>query len=468
MSTDYRAFVIGAGPGGYVAALRLAQLGIKTGIADRTALGGTCLNIGCIPSKALITAAKTYEKIGRADKMGITVKGLEIDMNGLQKWKQSIVKRLTTGVGALLKGNGVDVFMGNARFRDRSTVDIVDDKGKTTTVRSQSFIIATGSRPIEIPGFEIDEKNVLSSTGALDLDQVPRSLLVIGGGYIGLEIGTLYAKLGSKVTVVEMLDSLLPGFDPELTDVVHKKLLKSGVEVHTGARAVGYSKKRGGLEVELQISGKSETRKFDKILVTVGRRPVTDGLDLDRAGLKTDAKGFLSVNERLQTAAPGIYAIGDVIGNPMLAHKASKEGEVAAEVIAGKNVVLDYRSMPAVVFTDPEISSVGLMEHEARAKGLDITVGKYNFVGLGRALTTDAPEGFVKVIAAAGTREILGVQVVGAEASELIAEAGLALEFGAEVDDLALTVHAHPTLAEALPEAARAAVGEAIHALKKR
>ncbi len=467
MGNSYQAFVIGAGPGGYVAAIRLAQLGIKTGIADKGNLGGVCLNVGCIPSKALITASKTLDKIRTADKMGIHVDNASMDLITLQKWKSSIVKRLTTGVGGLLKGNDVDTFTGTVKFLDRNRIEITDRSGKTTEVRSENFIIATGSTPAQVPGFEFDEKNILSSTGALDLTELPERFLVIGGGYIGLEIGTLYAKFGSKVTIVEMMDSLLPGFDKDLTQVVARKLKKMKVDVHLKSKALGYTKTRNGLTASLEIKGKKTEFEADKILVTVGRKPNTHNLGLAALGIKTDDRGFIPVNDKLQTSVSNVYAIGDVVGNPMLAHKASKEGEVAAEVIAGKNVVLDYRAMPAVVFTDPEIGSVGIMENEAKEKGIDVKVGKYNFIGLGRALTTDATDGFVKVIADAKTNEILGVSIVGAEASELVAEAGLAMEFGADIEDISLTVHAHPTLAEALPEAARAVVGEAIHALTK-
>jgi len=457
------ALVLGAGPGGYVAAIRLGQLGVRTLIVEKEAFGGVCLNVGCIPSKALITAAKLVERMRGAEAMGIRASDVTVDLAKLQAWKGGVVRRLTGGVEYLLKENKVKTLRGEARFVAPNRVEVKTPDG-IDVVEAKQVIIATGSRPVEIPGFAFDGRSILSSTGALALERVPRRLLVIGGGYIGLELGIMYSKLGSELTVVEMMDQLLPGMDPEMVKVVHRGLKKKKVTVHLESKALEWKKAKDGLEVKVQTGKGTLTIETDVILVTVGRRPNTENLGLETIGVAKDGP-FVRVDAEMRTSVPGVFAIGDIVGNPMLAHKASKEGEVAAEVIAGKAAAFDARAIPAVVFTDPEIAVVGLMEAQAREKGRDVQVGKFPFTAIGRALTTGETEGFVKTIVDAKSKDLLGVGIVGPEASELVAEAALALEMGASVEDLALTIHAHPTLAEAMMESAKAALGEAIHAV---
>jgi len=461
------ALVIGAGPGGYVAAIRLAQLGKKTLLVEKNSLGGVCLNVGCIPSKALITAAKTVDKIRKADQMGIIVGDLVIDFPKLISWKDGIVSKLTNGIGTLVKGNGGEILMGTATFRSAREIEVATPDGPVL-VEAENVIIATGSRPIEIPGFKFDGRRVISSTEALSLNEVPNRLLVIGGGYIGLEMGIMYAKLGANVTVVERADQVLPGFDPEIAQVIARQLKKLNVNVVLNATAKGWTDGPLCAKVQIEQNGRITDLDADKILVTVGRKPNTEGIGLEKIGVTIDERGFIKVNNQLKTNVPGVYAIGDVCGQPMLAHKASKDAEVAAEVIAGHPAVQDAKVIPAVVFTDPEIGSAGLSEVEAKEQGFEVIVGKFPFAALGRAMTTGETDGFVKVIADKGTQEILGIHIVGPGASDLIAEGALAIEMGAFIDDLSLTVHAHPTLAEGLMEAAKAAVGEAIHALNPR
>jgi dihydrolipoamide dehydrogenase len=461
------AVVIGGGPGGYVCAIRLAQLGRNALVVEKEAVGGVCLNVGCIPSKALINASKTADKVRSADKMGVGVSGLRVDLEKMQDWKEGIVSRLTSGVGQLLKGNGVKVLPGTARLRDRTTVEVDGPEGKVA-VETDHIVLATGSRPIQIPGFPFDEETVLSSTGALALRKVPPRLLVIGGGYIGLELGTVYSRLGSEVTVVEMMDQLLPGTDPDLVKVVHRGLKKRKVKVHLESRAVGMEQGGAGIVVQVEGAKGAHSVECDKVLVSVGRRPNTENLGLEAAGVQVDEHGLIPTDQRCRTNVEGIYAIGDICHGLPLAHKASKEGEVAAEAIAGRpGAAMDVRAMPAVVFTEPEIATVGLSETEAREAGHEVRVGSFPFAASGRAMTTQETDGLVKVVADAGTDEVLGVQMVGPGVSDLIAEAALAVEMGASAADIGLTVHAHPTLAEALMEAAKAVHGEAVHILNK-
>jgi len=404
------------------------------------------------------------EKIQKAETMGITAGPVKVDMNRMQQWKNAIVDKLTGGVSHLCKGNHVEVLYGTAKFRSKDEVEITGDN--PVTVKAKNFIIATGSRPVELKGFEFGDR-ILSSTEALALNEIPKRLAVLGGGYIGLELGTMYAKLGSQVTVVEMMDQLLPGFDAEIVRVLAQRLKKQGVAAHVNTRATSVEKTRDGIRLTVQAGEKSEVIEADYLLVTVGRRPNSEGLGLEAAGVKLDSKGFIPVDKQLKTSVPGIFAIGDVVGNPMLAHKASKEAEVAAEVIAGKAVELDYRVIPAVVFTDPEVATVGLSENEAREKGYQVRVGKFPSSAGARALSVNESDGFVKTVMDDKNKQILGIHIVGPEASDLIAEAALAIEMGSYAEDLALTIHAHPTLPESVMESAKAALGEAIHILNK-
>ena len=460
------ALVIGAGPGGYVCGIRLGQLKKKAMVVERERPGGVCLNVGCIPSKALINAAKLFDKMKHGADIGLLADNVRVDMVKMQAWKDEVVGKLTGGVKQLLKANGCEYRTGTAKLISRNTVEL-DGKDGKITIEAQNIVLATGSRPIEIPGFKFDGKRVVDSTGALAFTEVPARLLVVGGGYIGLEIGTLYAKLGSKVSVVEALPSILPGSDPELVQVVARKLRKMGVEVTLNAKAKGWVEKGGRAVVTIETTtadGKTAeaTIDADKVLVAVGRRPNSEGLGLEAAGVKIE-RGFVPTDRKCRTNVAGIYAIGDLAGQPMLAHKASKEAEVVAEVIAGHNAEMDVRTIPAVIFTDPEIASAGISAEEATKQGRQTKVGKFPFAALGRAIANADTDGFVKVVIDAATKEVLGIHVVGNGASDLIAEAALAIEMGALADDLALTVHAHPTLPEAIMEAAKASLGEAIH-----
>ncbi len=483
---NFDAVVIGAGPGGYVCAIKLGQLGVRTAIIEREAMGGVCLNVGCIPSKALIHAGNFYEKmIHHAPELGIqaTVKG--IDLKKLVGWKNGIVKKLTGGVETLLKANKVEILRGEAKFENPTTLVVKgggekssgNAKGGTAAkVTAKYFVIATGSRAAVIPGFEPDGKNVLTSTEILDLSSSPKRLVVIGGGYIGLELGTYLAKVGSKVTVLEGLPRLLAAMDKDCVGVVERGLKRRGVEIITEAAAKSWKKAKGALEVTYTAGGASKTVVSDAILVTVGRKPNSDTLDLAKAGIAPDQRGFVAVDRQLRTKIPHIFAIGDVAGGMLLAHKASKEGIVAAEVIAGAVTnsrvlsasAFDTTIIPAVVFTDPEIASVGFTLGEARANGFaEAHEGVFPFAALGKALSSGETEGFVKVVADKKTGRLLGCHIVGAEASAMLGEAGLALEMGATLKDLALTIHTHPTLPEALMEAAEVALGHPIHMVAK-
>lgn len=459
--------VLGAGPAGYVCAIRLAQLGKKVTVVDRAEVGGVCLNRGCIPSKALIYAGTLFEKIQHAAEIGIEVKGASVNFPKLMAWKGTVVNKLTGGVAGLLKANGCTLIAGEAKFTGPKALEVKTKEGVVALSFNQC-VIATGSRPANLPGFAVDNQKILDSTGALSLQEQPKTMLCIGGGYIGLELGTFYAKVGTKVTVVEAGPGLLGGVDPDLTKVVHKNLTKRGVDVKLSTKLKGAKLAKKGVDVTLEADGKETTANFDAVLVTIGRTPNTDSIGLDKAGIKPDAKGFITVDAQRRTNVPSIYAIGDVAGQPLLAHKGSKEGIIAAEAIAGKKVAYDVLAMPAVIFTEPEIATVGLSEAEARAKGLDIKVGVFPYAANGRALSVNEPEGMVKMIGDNKTGRLLGVHIVGTEASNMISEAALAIEMGAQVEDLALTVHPHPTLPETLMEAAEATLGHAIHIFQRK
>ncbi len=459
--------VLGAGPAGYVCAIRLAQLGKKVTVIDRAEVGGVCLNRGCIPSKALIHAGGLYEKLSHSAEIGIEVQGAKVNLPQLMKWKDSVVQKLTGGVATLLKANGCTFLAGDAQFINSKTLEVKTASGATQVAFNQC-VIATGSRPTSLPGVEVDQKQILDSTGALNLQKLPKSMLCIGGGYIGLELGSFYSKVGTQVTVVEAGAQLLGGVDPELTKVVARKLEKRGVSVLMKTQVKSIKKTATSVEVVLFDGTAEKKHEFEVVLVTIGRTPNSDHLGLEKAGLKTDSKGFLTVNAQRQTSVPHLYAIGDIAGQPLLAHKGSKEGIVAAEAIAGKKTAYDVVAMPAVIFTDPEIATVGLTEAEAKAKGVEVQVGNFPYAANGRALSVAETDGFVKMIGDAKTGRLLGVHIVGAEASNLISEAALAIEMGAHVEDLALTVHPHPTLPETLMEAAEATLGHAIHIFQKK
>ena len=463
MTQKAEVVVIGSGPGGYVAAIRLGKLGKESILIEKDTLGGVCLNIGCIPSKALIRVAKLKKQIEAAKQVGLEVTGLTVDFAKVQAWKQSVVDRLTSGVEYLCKGNNVKMIKGEARFKGPHELEVRTVSG-IETIESTNAIIATGSRAVEIPGFKFDGTNVITSTEALELREIPKNFVVIGGGVTGLEMATMYAQLGSKVTVIEMLDQLLPGVDLELVRIIERTFRKLGVDYHVKSKAREY---RDGKVYAVLEDGKEVSYPADKVLVTVGRRPNSDNIGLEKTGVKTDEHGWILANKKLQTNVPGIYAIGDVIGPPMYAHKASKEGIIAAEIIAGMSSEADFRAIAWAIFTDPEIASVGLTETQAKEKGYDPIVGKFPFTALGRALIAGETEGFVKIVADKSSDLVLGVHIVGADASDLISEAALAIEMGATLEDIGFTIHPHPTLPESIMEAAQAAKGKAIHILQK-
>ena len=464
--SDYQAIVIGAGPGGYPCAIRLAQLGVKTLVVEKEYIGGVCLNVGCIPSKALIGAAKQYDHLKHADQFGFTVSGdITIDPEKLQGWKNDVVGKLTGGVKTLLKANKVDTLMGTATVTGKGEVTVESEDGKKV-LTADHIVLATGSRPIQIPGFDYADPPVIDSTGALALSEVPKRLVVIGGGYIGLEMAGVWSKLGTEVTVVEMMDQILPGFDPDIVRILKRRMKKDGVKTLLETKALGWEQADEGIVVNVETKKGKESLPADYVLVTVGRRPNTENLGLEALGVDKDGP-FIQVDKQLKTNVPGLYAIGDVAGNPMLAHKATHEGEVVAEVIAGHNVQYDAKVVPAVVFTDPEVAVAGMTEPEAREAGHDIKVGKVPFAAIGKAIANGETDGFVKVVIDAETKLILGVTVVGAHASDIISEAALAIEMAAEALDVGLTIHPHPTLGESMMEAAKAALGEAIHIVNR-
>lgn len=465
---SFDVLVLGAGPGGYVAAIRAAQEGKKVCVVEDKEPGGVCLTVGCIPSKALIYASRFYEKLEWMHTIGLNTGARSVEMPKLITWKESVVKKLTTGISGLFKSHKIELVRGRGVVCGNNEIEVTDAAGAKRKITAANVILATGSSPIEIPGFAFDEQNVLSSTGALALREVPKHLVVIGGGYIGLELGGVYSRLGSKVTVVEATPGLLPGNDVDLIQIVQRKLVKAGVEILLETKAKGYTKTPDGLMcVVLTKDGKEKGIPCDKILVTVGRRPNSRNLGVESVGLKANDKGFFDVDAQRRTSVPWIYAIGDIAGQPMLAHKASHEGIVAAQAIAGKKTVYDPRAVPAVIFTDPEVCSVGYTEDQAKAKGFDVVVGKFPFAASGRALALAETDGFVKLIADKKTDAVLGIHIVGPEASELAGECILALEMGATCEDIANTIHAHPTLPETIMEAAEAVHGKAIHIFQR-
>ncbi|MEM4782623.1 MAG: dihydrolipoyl dehydrogenase [Halalkalicoccus sp.] len=469
IATGTDVLVIGAGPGGYVAAIRAGQLGLDVTLVEKEAYGGTCLNHGCIPSKALITATGIAHEAANAEEMGIHADPA-VDMGGMVEWKDGVVSQLTGGVEKLCKANGVNLVEGRAEFAGENRVRVAhggDGQG-SESIEFEHAIVATGSRPMEIPGFEFDGERVLSSRHALSLDSVPDSLVVVGAGYIGMELAGVFAKAGTDVTVVEMLDEALVGFDDDLAKPVLDGMEDLGVEIRLGEAASGWQETGDGISVTTETEGGEEASyDCEKVLVAVGRRPVTDTLNLEAVGLEPDENGLLPTDDRARTHVENVFAVGDVAGEPMLAHKGMKEGQVAAEVIAGEPAALDYQAVPAAVFTEPEIGTVGMSADEATEAGFEPVVGQMPFRASGRALTTGHTEGFVRIVADGESGFLLGGQIVGPEASELVAEVGLAIELGATLEDVAATIHTHPTLSEAVHEAAENALGRAIHTLNR-
>jgi len=458
---DFDVLVIGSGPGGYVAAIRAAQLGLKTGcVESRETLGGTCLNVGCIPSKAMLHASEFYDHAanGMMAKLGIKVTP-ELDLDTMHGQRKDAVKQLTGGIEFLFKKNKVEWIKGRAAFTGTDTVQVGD-----RSVRAKNIVIATGSSVTPLPGVEIDQKVVVDSTGALELPKVPEQMVVIGGGVIGLELGSVWRRLGAKVTVVEFLDQILPGFDGEVRKESNKILKKQGLEFKLSTKVTGVTVKGGKatLTVEPAAGGTAETIEADTVLVSIGRKPNTDGLALDKAGLATNQRGQIEIDHDFRTSVPGIWAIGDVVPGPMLAHKAEDEGIAVAENIAGQHGIVNHDVIPSVVYTWPEIAGVGLTEEAAKERG-EVKVGKFPMLANSRAKTNHEPDGFVKVIADADSDRVLGVWCIASVAGTMIAQAAQAMEFGATSEDIAYTCHAHPTHSEAIKEAAMAVQGKPIH-----
>jgi dihydrolipoamide dehydrogenase len=456
--------VIGAGPGGYVAAIRAAQLGQKVTIVEKEYVGGVCLNVGCIPSKAIIAAGHRYETAKHSDAYGITAENVKVDFTKVQEWKASVVKKLTGGVEGLLKGNKVEIVRGEAFFVDSNSLRVMGEKA-AQTYNFKNAIVATGSRPIELPTFKYS-KRVLDSTGALSLDEIPEKLVVIGGGVIGIELGGAYANFGTQVTILEGADEILGvGFEKQMSAIVKKSMKKKGVEFFTKAMAKGVEEREDGVTVTFDVKGEEKKIDADYVFVMVGRRPNTDEMGLEQAGVKMSERGIIEIDKQCRTNVPNIFAIGDVVPGPQLAHKASYEAKIAAEAIAGHPSEIDYLGIPAVVFSDPELATVGYTEQQAKDEGIAIKAAKFPYAANGRALSLDSTDGFVKLITRKEDGLVIGAQVAGANASDIISELGLAIETGMTAEDIAMTIHAHPTLGEMTMEAAEVALGSPIHVL---
>jgi dihydrolipoamide dehydrogenase len=456
--------VVGAGPGGYVAAIRAAQLGQKVTVVEKGTLGGVCLNVGCIPSKAIIAAGHRFEEAQHSEDMGIKAENVTVDFAKVQEFKQGVVKKLTGGVAGLLKGNKIDVVYGEAYFVDNETIKVMDET-TSQTYKFKNVIIATGSRPIEIPSFKYS-KRVIDSTGALNLQELPKKLVVIGGGVIGIELGTAYANFGTEVTFIEASDDILLGFEKQMTALVKRGLKKKGAEIHTKASAKSVEETDTGVKVTFEVKGEEKTVEADYLLVTVGRRPNTDELGLEQVGVEMSERGIIKIDKQCRTNIPNIFAIGDIVEGPQLAHKASYEGKIAAEVIAGEKAEIDYLGIPAVVFSEPELATVGYTEVLAKEDGIEFVASKFPFAANGRALSINNTDGFLKLITRKEDGLVIGAQIAGPSASDMVSELSLAIEAGMTAEDIAMTIHAHPTLGEITMEAAEVAIGTPIHIVK--
>ena len=464
---SYDLVIIGTGPGGYVCAVRAAQLGMKVAVVEKAAtLGGTCLNVGCMPSKALLHASEMFEEAGHSfAKMGVSVSAPKLDLPTMMNFKQQGIDGNVKGVEFLMKKNKIDVIQGKGKILGAGKVEVSGGDGKTQIVESKNIVIATGSDVARLKGIEIDEKRIVSSTGALSLDKVPGKLLIVGAGVIGLELGSVWHRLGAQVTVVEFLDRILPGMDGEVAKQFQRILEKQGFAFKLGAKVTGVDSSGKTLvaQIEPAAGGKAETLEADVVLVAIGRVPYTEGLGLKEAGVIIDNRGRVQIDSHFSTSVQGIYAIGDVVAGPMLAHKAEDEGVACAEILAGQAGHVNYDVIPGVVYTTPEVSAVGKTEEELKQAGVAYTIGKFPFTANGRSKVNQTTEGFVKVLADAKTDRVLGVHIVGREAGEMIHEAAVLMEFGGSAEDLARTCHAHPTRSEAIKEAALAVGKRAIH-----
>ena len=466
MEENFDLLVIGGGPGGYVCAIRAAQLGLKTGcIESRGTLGGTCLNVGCIPSKSLLNSSELFFKAkNNFGNLGIETSEIKLNLKKMMLNKSKSVQILTKGVEFLFKKNKVSYIKGKGVLFSKNNVVVYNDE-KKTTYKAKNIVIATGSSSTSLPGVKIDEKNIISSTGALSLEKVPKNLVVIGGGYIGLEMGSVWSRLGSKVTVIEFLDHITPGMDREISKEFEKILTKQGIKFKLNSKVSAVKTEQGKLMVEFSnnINKTIENIECDKVLVSVGRKPYTEGLNLSKIGIKKDEKGRIEVNKKFQTSINNIYAIGDVIKGPMLAHKSEEEGIAVAEILAGQSGHVNYDVIPGVIYTSPEVATVGKTEEELKKIQINYKVGKCPFLANSRAKVNNESEGFVKILADSKTDKVLGVHIIGPHCGDMIAEMGLAMEFGASAEDIARTCHAHPTHTEAIKEAALAVDKRPIH-----
>jgi dihydrolipoamide dehydrogenase len=467
MEDNFDLVVIGGGPGGYVCAIRAAQLGLKTAcVESRGALGGTCLNVGCIPSKSLLNLSENYHKAKKDfNNQGIEISDIKLNINKMMSNKEKSVQVLTKGVEFLFKKNKVTYFKGKGVIFSKDDVVVYESNNKKFNIKAKNIVIATGSSPTSLPGIEIDEKNIVSSTGALSFSEVPKDLIVIGGGYIGLEMGSVWSRLGSNVTVVEYLDFITPGMDKEISSEFQKILTKQGIKFKLNNKVTSVKNQNGKVIVDYtnNTTAIKESKECDKVLVSVGRKPYTEGLNLSKVGIKKDDKGRIEVNEKLQTSLKNIYAIGDVIKGPMLAHKAEEEGIAVAEIIAGQAGHVNYDVIPGVVYTSPEVATVGKTEEQLKNDNKSYKVGKFPFLANSRAKVNNETDGFVKILADSETDKVLGVHIIGPHCGDMIAEMALAMEFGASAEDIARTCHAHPTHTEAIKEAALAVDKRPIH-----
>ena len=458
--------VIGGGPGGYVCAIRAAQLGLKTAcVESRGALGGTCLNVGCIPSKSLLNLSENFHKAKKDfNQQGIEIEGIKLNIEKMMSNKNKSIQVLTKGVEFLFKKNKVTYIKGKGVLFSKNSI-VVYENNKKTNYQAKNIVIATGSEASSLPGIEIDEKNIISSTGALSLNKVPKKLAVIGGGYIGLEMGSVWSRLGSEVTVIEYLDYITPGMDREISNEFKKILIKQGIKFKLGSKVNSVKNINSSVSINYTDikSSKEETLSFDKVLVSVGRKPYTEGLNLTKVGVKKDKKGRIEVNNKLQTSVKNIYAIGDVIKGPMLAHKAEEEGIAVAEILAGQAGHVNYEVIPGVIYTSPEVATVGKTEEQLKEEKKTYKIGKFPFLANSRAKVNNETEGFVKILADSKTDKVLGVHIIGPHSGDMIAEMAIAMEFGASSEDIARTCHAHPTHTEAIKEAALAVEKRPIH-----